>query len=305
MLPPAPPTRIQEWPLPAARERNIRLLVKRDDEIHPHVSGNKWRKLKYNLLAARDAGFSALLTFGGAYSNHLAATAAAGQLLGWETLGFVRGEATDPLNPTLAFARSCGMELRYLDRTAYRTYSKGMGMEQWERDYFVLPEGGSNALALKGCAELAAECAEQLDAWPDYFCVAAGTGGTAAGLISGMPTSSHLLAFPVLKGDFMETAIRQLLEDSGYADNRNWQVIADYHFGGYARFTSQLITFINQTKAQFGIPLDPVYTGKLFFGVSDLLQKGFFQEGATVLLIHTGGLQGIAGFNQRFGDCIA
>ena len=258
MLPSAPPTRIQEWPLPAARERNIRLLVKRDDEIHPQVSGNKWRKLKYNLLAARDAGRPALLTFGGAYSNHLAATAAAGRLLGWNTLGFVRGEATEPLNPTLAFARSCGMELRYFDRAAYRAHSKGMGVEPWEQDYFVLPEGGSNALALKGCAELAAECAEQLGAWPGYFCVAAGTGGTAAGLISGLPESSQLLAFPVLKGDFMTEAIRQLLNEAGHGQRDNWQVIPDYHFGGYARFNEQLIAFINQTKAHHRIPLDPI-----------------------------------------------
>lgn len=297
---PIQPTPIVEWQLPG----DVRLLVKRDDLTHPHVSGNKWRKLKYNLEAARQTGFAGLLTFGGAFSNHLSATAAAGQLLGWRTIGMVRGEEHLPLNPTLSFARSCGMEFHYLDRSTYPQRCKGIGMDAWEKDYYILPEGGSNTLALKGCAELAEECQEQLGTWPDYVCVAAGTGGTAAGLITGLPDQTQLLAFPVLKGNFMRGEIQYFLAQAGHENKKNWQVISDYHFGGYAHFDEQLIDFINQTKGRYDIPLDPIYTGKLFFGVADLHEKGFFPSGSTVLVIHTGGLQGIAGFNQRFPNLI-
>ncbi len=285
-------SRVQEWALPEAGERDIRLLVKRDDELHPEVSGNKWRKMKYNIAAARELGYKAMLTFGGAYSNHLAAVAAAGRLLGWKTLGFVRGEPTEPLNPTLSFARQCGMELRYSDRATYRNLRKGEEMEEWKQAYYILPEGGSNDLAVKGCAEVAAE----VDFQPDFCCVAAGTGATAAGLIRGFSPQTRVLAFPVLKGGFMKEEIQGFLG----REYPNWQVADGYHFGGYARFSQPLIDFINHTKASCGIPLDPVYTGKLFFGVADLIKKDFFPEGSTVLLLHTGGLQGIAGFNQRF-----
>ncbi|MBK7409468.1 MAG: 1-aminocyclopropane-1-carboxylate deaminase/D-cysteine desulfhydrase [Saprospirales bacterium] len=294
------PTPIDEWPL----HSEVRILVKRDDQTHPHVSGNKWRKLKYNLEAARNAGKTGLLTFGGAFSNHLSATAAAGQLLGWKTLGFVRGERHLPLNPTLSFAHSCGMEIRYLDRTTYRARCKGKDLENWESDFWILPEGGSNTLALNGCAELATECFDQLSQWPDYVCVAAGTGATAAGLVTGLPEQTQLLAFPVLKGDFMGQEIQNFLDQAGQSGRKNWQAIPDYHFGGYAKFNSDLIDFINQTKTLYGIPLDPVYTGKLFFGVADLLKKGFFPAGSTVLVIHTGGLQGIAGFKERFANLL-
>ena len=280
--------------------KSLRLYIKRDDLIHPHVSGNKWRKLKYNIEAARQAGKTALLTFGGAYSNHLAATAAAGQSLGWKTLGFVRGEAHEPLNPTLAFAQACGMELRYLDRSEYRLRCKGKNLKEWEEDFWILPEGGSNLLALKGCAELAQECHDDLGYWPDFVCVCAGTGATAAGLICGLPPQTRLLAFSVLKGGFLQKEIQQFLDLAGQGTRANWQVIDDYHFGGYAHFNEDLIRFINQSD----IPLDPVYTGKMFYGVDDLIKKGFFPDGTTVALIHTGGLQGIAGFNERFGNLI-
>lgn len=293
-------TPIQTW-LPL---KGIRLLVKRDDLNHPEVSGNKWRKLKYNLEEAQKAGKTGLLTFGGAYSNHLAATAAAARLLGWKSIGFVRGEPPFPLNPTLSYAQSCGMELQYLDRATYRERCKGKETEPWQADYWILPEGGSNLLALKGCAELAEECFEQLGSWPDFLCVAAGTGATAAGLICGAPEKCRVLALPVLKGDFMEKEIQHFLELAGQGHKTNWEVIPDYHFGGYARYDQNLIAFINETKSRYGIPLDPVYTGKLFFGVADLLEKGFFAEGSTVLLIHTGGLQGIEGFNLRFGNLL-
>lgn len=289
-------SRIQEWALPEAGERGIRLLVKRDDELHPEVSGNKWRKMKYNIEAARELGYKAMLTFGGAYSNHLAAVAASGRLLGWKTLGLVRGEPTEPLNPTLSFARQCGMELRFVDRSAFRELRKGKNLVEWEKEFYILPEGGSNALAVKGCAEVAAE----LDFQPDFCCVAAGTGATAAGLITGFSPQARVLAFPVLKGGFMQGEIQGFLG----REYPNWQVIDGYHFGGYARFDRSLIDFINHTKATSGIPLDPIYTGKLFFGVADLIKKDYFPKGSTVLLIHSGGLQGIAGFNQRFPHLI-
>lgn len=297
------PSPLQELP----NIRNMRLFVKRDDLLHPDISGNKWRKLKYNLLEARRLGFNKLLTFGGAYSNHLAAVAAAGKEFGFSTLGVVRGERALPQNPTLTYVEGCGMELKYVDRANFRNKSHISLLESIKvnpDEYYILPEGGSNCLAVKGCAEMVGEIERQLGGLPGCICTACGTGATLAGIVSGLQGRGAALGVSVLKGDFLKIEVAGLLEKCGQAPFQNWQINGDYHFGGYAKFKPGLIDFINSFKQRTGIPLDPIYTGKLFYAVFDLVEKGFFEKSSTVVLVHTGGLQGIAGFNERFGDLL-
>lgn len=299
------PSPIHRLPVPLFEKRGLELWVKREDLIHPEVSGNKWRKLKYNLLEAQKLGYRRLLTFGGAFSNHIYATAAAGKLLGFSTLGLIRGEKTEPLNPTLEFALACGMELIYLSRTAYRNKPQALeALDLDAADYYLLPEGGTNRLALPGCTETGTEILAQFAEPPDYVCLCCGTGGTMAGLLVGLEGKSKVLGFPVLKGDFFEKLIQDLLPPSKQIKAEHWSLISDYHFGGYARFTPPLIDLINHYQQEYQLPLDPIYTGKLFYGLEDLARKDFFPPGSKILAIHTGGLQGIAGFNQRFGPLI-
>jgi 1-aminocyclopropane-1-carboxylate deaminase len=292
---------------PFLEKMKVELLVKREDLIHPELGGNKWRKLKYNLEEARTSASRYLVTFGGAYSNHIFAVAAAGKYHHFQTIGFIRGEEALPLNPTLRFARSCGMELRYLDRHSYRKKEEPDFLKSLEADLpekiFWVPEGGTNVLALKGVEEMAHELRFQTKENPvDFVAVAAGTGGTAAGLIRGLSgETTRTLVFPALKGTFMADNISKWLDSEKSA---NWEISTDYHFGGFARFNDELIDFINKFKAHSNIPLDPLYTGKLFFGLYDLIRKGYFQKGTRILAVHTGGLQGIAGFNERFGQVL-
>ncbi|MFN7116669.1 MAG: 1-aminocyclopropane-1-carboxylate deaminase/D-cysteine desulfhydrase [Saprospiraceae bacterium] len=306
------PSPIEVLEVAALEEKGIRLLIKRDDLLrineHSAFCGNKWRKLKYNLYEAHRRGLSTLLTFGGAFSNHLAAVAEAGQLFGFQTIGVVRGEEILPLNPTLQFCRACGMHLHYLDRTAYRQKNEPAFAEwltQAFGTFYFIPEGGTNNLALRGCAEMVPEIQQQLNGeLPDYLAVACGTGGTLAGIISGLEGKSQAIGFSVLKGDFLQYDIAQLLQHNTDKPLTNWQIQTDYHFGGYAKFRPELIQFINNFKEKYHIILDPIYTGKLLYGLFDLVQKDFFPPDSTVLAVHTGGLQGIAGFNARFGNLI-
>ena len=287
-------------------QRGIRLFVKRDDLIHPQVSGNKWRKLKYNLQAAQQQQQKRLLTFGGAYSNHIAATAAAGKMFGFETIGVIRGELVKPLNPTLHLAQQQGMQLVFVERKEYREEKAEIAarLQNELGSCYVIPEGGSNTLAVKGCAEIVAEVREQLDVVPDYFCVSSGTGGTAAGLVVGLARMCIVKVFPALKGDFIKDEINSLIWESVEKKYENWQLVTDYHFGGYTKWNQELIDFINAFYEKFRLQLDPIYTGKLFFGIWNEIEKGNFQDNSTIVVIHTGGLQGILGFNQRFGDLL-
>lgn len=302
-----PPSPIESIQNDMLSKRGIRLLIKRDDLLHPHISGNKWRKLKYNLIEARNNAQNTLLTFGGAYSNHIAAVAAAGKAFQFKTIGLIRGERVSPLNPTLDFAESSGMKLKFITRTRFRDKNNPDYIEQLKAefgDFYLIPEGGTNCLALKGCEEIIAEVSTQLPQLPDYFCCACGTGGTVSGMISALQNQKSVLGFSVLKGDFMRKEVSNLLETCATPPLTNWQISNDYHFGGYAKYQPELIEFINAFKKESGIPLDPIYTGKLFFGIFDLIEKGFFEEGCTVLAVHTGGLQGIEGFNERFGGLL-
>lgn len=263
---------------------NIRLALKRDDLLHPLVSGNKWRKLKYNLLAARAQGYTTLLTFGGAYSNHLYATAAAGQVFGFKTIGVVRGEelAGKPLNPTLAFCQASGMDLHFVSRADYqRKQDAGFLAELVEQTgpCYLVPEGGTNALAIQGTAEMLPELVTQLSYTPAYVCCPVGTGGTVAGLAQSAPQETTVLGFLSLK-------LPAPLPAPG------WTPVMDYHFGGYAKTTPELLQFIRLFEQKTGVLLEQVYTGKMLYGIYDLARQGYFPSGATVVAVHTGGLQG-------------
>ncbi|HFA50377.1 MAG TPA: 1-aminocyclopropane-1-carboxylate deaminase/D-cysteine desulfhydrase [Bacteroidetes bacterium] len=301
------PSPVQEICPPVFAQGGLRLFIKRDDLLHPDISGNKWRKLKYNLIEARRKGFKKLLTYGGAYSNHLAATAAAGKAFGFSTLGVVRGEKVLPLNPTLMYVEECGMELKFVSRTNFRNKNDNSIFETIKinpNGYYDVPIGGSNCLALPGCAEIVAELNSQLDVLPDYICTACGTGGTLAGIVTGMEGKGTAIGISALKGNFMKNEVAGFLKKCSEKKYSNWQVFDNYHFGGFAKFKPELIDFINSFKKDYGIPLDPIYTGKLAFALFDLAGKGFFEKGATVVMVHTGGLQGVVGFNERFGGVL-
>lgn len=298
------PSPIQALKTDGLVQKKVRLLVKRDDLLRINEQsafcGNKWRKMKYNLKEARRRGFNTLLTFGGAFSNHLAAVAEASKVFDFQTVGIVRGEEILPLNPTLQFCTNCGMHLHYIDRTTYRHKNEPAFLERLHQqfgDFYLIPEGGTNEFALQGGAEMVEEINNQFNSQlPDYIAVACGTGGTLAGIITGLKGKSQAIGFSVLKG--------YVAQPLGCDIFKNWQIINGYHLGGYAKFKPELIHFINAFKTQFGIPLDPIYTGKLFYGLFDLIEKDFFPPGSTILAIHTGGLQGISGFNARYGDLI-
>jgi 1-aminocyclopropane-1-carboxylate deaminase len=274
----------------------ISLFIKREDLIHPFVSGNKFRKLKYNLLQAKAENQETLLTFGGAFSNHIAAVAFAGKENSFRTIGIIRGEELAGKiaeNPTLQFAQNCGMQLEFVTREAYRDKSGVVFLQNLNQKYgrfYTIPEGGTNELAVKGCEEILTED----DAQFDYVCTCVGTGGTIAGLINSILPHQKVLGFPALKGDFLQNEIRIFTKE-----NPNWKLITDYHFGGYGKVNQELIGFINGFYKENNIPLDPIYTGKMVFGVMDLIEKNYFPKNSKILLLHTGGLQGISGMNLK------
>lgn len=274
-------------------ERGIKLYIKRDDLIHPFVSGNKWRKLKYNLLEAEKMGFETLLTFGGAYSNHIAALAAAGQKSGFKTIGIIRGEElNESANPTLRFATCCGMQLIFIARDEYR--EKKELAQVYGKNCYIIPEGGSNTLAIKGVEEIISELRTQLNNPLEHLCVALGTGGTAAGLAS---AATNVLVFPSLKisQEEAKAMIRQYLN----APLQNVEVFTDYHFGGYGKVTEALWAFIKTFEKQTNIPLEQVYTGKMMFGVYELAKQDYFKRGDVIVALHTGGLQGRTDESKR------
>jgi 1-aminocyclopropane-1-carboxylate deaminase len=275
---------------PLLDKRNVRLLVKREDQNHPFVSGNKWWKLKYNLEEAARQNKKTLLTFGGAYSNHIYAVAAAAYETGLRSIGMIRGEETLPLNPTLSFAKEHGMELHYVARSEYRHKGTDEFIQQLTNrfgDFYCIPEGGTNALAVKGCQEFATSLN---DITFDVLCLAVGTGGTMAGLLNGLQ-QKRVLGFSSLKGgDFLKDEVNALTHHRW--NDYPWEIITDYHFGGYGKTNPALYSFIDSFEKQHNIPLDQVYTGKMMYGVFDLISKGYFREGTTILVLHTGGLQG-------------
>ena len=294
-LPPSPLEAIISAQTTAA---GIELYVKRDDLIHPYLSGNKWRKLKYNLQEMQRLGQNTMLTFGGAFSNHIHAVAAAGKHFDFNTIGIIRGDEHDLSNATLAYAANCGMKLEYVSREDYRMKSEPHFLPPLRRrfgDFYVLPEGGSNALALPGCREIAKE----IDINFDYITVACGTGATLAGIVQSLTSNQVALGFEVLKVEgYFENQLDSFL-GNGQFDPRQAQLIKQYHFGGYAKVKKPLVDFITWFEDEFHIALEPIYTGKMMFGLFDLIETGYFPRGSKIVAVHTGGLQGLAGMKEK------
>jgi len=271
------------------------VFIKLEYLNHKYISGNKFRKLKYNFVEAKKQKKDTIVTFGGAYSNHIAAVAAAGKEFKFKTIGIIRGEeltSQTDLNPTLTFARLQGMKLLFITREAYKEKSSDHFLQNLKAkygDFYLIPEGGTNELAVRGCEEILTLDDKKYD----YICCPVGTGGTISGLINASGDHQTVLGFPALKGDFLQEDI------SKFVKKDNWHLMTNYHFGGYAKINEELISFINQFKRANTIPLDPIYTGKMMYGVMDLLKKGFFKKDDRILAIHTGGLQGIEGMNIK------
>ncbi len=284
----------QQIKLNSELNRDYRFYIKREDEIHQEISGNKLRKLKYIIEDFKRTDKSALLTFGGAYSNHIAAVAKAGQLEGFKTIGIIRGEELKEQllsNPTLRFAAQCGMELKFVDREQYRALTQQNKLSETQdtgHDCYIIPVGGTSELAVKGCEEILTAADSQFD----YICVSVGTGGTIAGILNSADPQQEVLGFSALNGTFQQEVIQK------YSSHTNYKLIDEFSFGGYAKIDSELIRFINEFKAKNGILLDPVYTAKMVFGIYRLMSRGYFRKNSRILAVHTGGLQGIEGMNM-------
>ena len=280
--------------LPAFAATGISVHLKREDLVFPLASGNKWRKLKYNLKAFRESNSSVLLTFGGAFSNHLAAVAAMGKHYGIATIGIVRGAelAHKPLNPTLATCRQNGMLLSFVSREEYSQKELGdtvLALQKSHDTLYILPEGGTNALAVKGCAEILT----LEDAAFETIGCAVGTGGTLAGLANSCKTHQHVVGFQVVKDVSITARIRTFALDD------NWTLVQHPVHRGYAQVSKTLIAFAHDVLQQTGVLLDPIYTAPMLFQLVQMIKDDTWTFGKKLLLIHTGGTQGITGFNTR------
>lgn len=276
--------------------RNVRLLVKRDDLIHPEVSGNKWRKLKYNIELVQFQKKDGILTFGGAYSNHLLATAAACNLAGLKSIGIVRGEElNENSNNNLKRCSELGMELKFVSREEYDSRNEKISQEAWKEEhpfYLLVPEGGSNYYGIVGCQEIWKELPEKVD----HLFVAQGTTTTSCGLLVGGSDNTRVHVVPALKGFESKAEMRKqlfpfLVDEEIIADNLNRvEVHSEAHFGGYGKWNDELLNFISDCQKEYDLPLDKIYTGKAFYALMEWLKRQDFQELQTVVFIHTGGL---------------
>ena len=268
--------------------------IKREDILGAGISGNKLRKLKYNVLKAIEKGENTILTFGGAYSNQILAASFIKKQYGINVIGVIRGEELEDKindNPTLKLAQQNGMIFHFISRASYNEKSSAKFIQELKDkfgSFYLLPEGGTNELAIKGCEEILTI----KDVNFDYICSAVGTGGTIAGLINSSHKNQKILGFSSLKGDFLKDDVAKLVTKN------NWEILTDYHFGGYAKVTKELIDFINNFKSETSIKLDPIYNGKMMFGIYDLMKNGYFSKNTSILAIHTGGLQAIEGMNS-------
>ncbi|WFE68460.1 pyridoxal-phosphate dependent enzyme [Thiomicrospira sp. R3] len=297
-----PVTPLQECVHPLFDQRGISLWIKRDDLNHPAIQGNKWHKLKLNLAYAHHKGFEQLLTFGGAYSNHIAAVAEAGNLYGWQTFGFIRGDELESQqqawSSTLKKAAHNGMQLVFLDRKTYRLRDDQAWLHALQQHYpraYILPEGGSNPLALDGFESLITELNQQLD-FTHLLC-AVGSGGTLAGLVKYAKPDQQVWGIATLKqAEYLIPRIQ------GWAgeDKANWRLCTAFHGGGYGKTTEDITRQAQVFEKRFDVPLDPVYTAKLIYGFNQLLERNEFKPGSRIVLYHSGGLQG----RQVQDDCV-
>lgn len=270
--------------------------VLRLDKIHATASGNKFFKLKHNLQEAENQQKQLILTFGGAFSNHIISTAYAANACGFKSIGIVRGEEVE--NPTLRAAKAQGMQLKFLKRDKFRHKNHPEFIHKLKEefgDFYLIPEGGTNSLAIKGTEEISELIPDEYD----LICVSVGTGGTMAGLVNSRKDHQHIQGFSALKGAWIEKEVNELVHSE-----KGWQINTDNHFGGYAKWKPDLIEFINDFYQKTGIPLDPIYNGKMIYGLLSLWKSGSISADHHILAIHTGGLQGITGFNFRFGNII-
>jgi len=307
---------LETIPHPLFHEKQISLKVLRTDKTHPVISGNKWFKLKYNLIEAQKKGFKTLLSFGGPYSNHLHALATAGKANHFNTIGIVRGEEHLPLNPTLSDISREGMKLYYVNRRTYRNKHLPEVIEQFRQlvgdddpfsegksagDFYLVPEGGTNKLAILGASEITNDIPDDTD----FVCVPCGTGGTMAGIISGLSEKKQIrtkvLGFPAMKGgQFLNETIRTLLNEKKTSSQQvDWELFYDWSFGGFGKMNKSLAQFMYNFEKKYSIELDPVYTAKMMYGIVSMVKNNFFPIGSKVIVIHTGGLQGRRGMEQQ------
>ncbi len=289
----------------------VQVFVKRDDLAKPlgsnfdaEFAGNKWRKLKYNIEVFKADPELPILSFGGAYSNHLYALAAVSEHYEFSTIAIVRGEEEAANNPTLSFCRARGMQLLFVSRSEYRRRWEATYLEDLRArlgDFHLLPEGGSNQLALRGMRELVEEC-RSVQAF-SHICCPVGTGASLAGIISGLQQEEYAIGFSALKGNFLAKQVQSFLEVEGRVSEQ-WHVETGHHFGGYAKHNEALVQFMRHFYTTQEIRLDPIYTAKMFAGLYQLLRDDYFPRGSKIVLVHTGGLQGINGFEARNGLCL-
>lgn len=290
------PSPVTELHSPLLSQRDIRLSIKRDELIHPLIQGNKWRKLKYNLQQAENRQQHRLLSFGGPWSNHLHALAAAGKMAGFETIGLIRGQQAAELNPCLQDMQDWGMQLEFLSRIDYKNRNSNTFIQKLRQkfgDFYLIPEGGNNTPGIKGCAELLHELPQAYD----YICCEVGTGTMLNALIMNIKNpATRILGFSVMKNPQLTQQITDKL--AAPALNSRWQIIHRYHFSGFAKTSDQLNGFIEDFQQQYEIQLEPVYSGKMLYGLFDMIKQDFFPPGSHILAIHGGGLQGLRGFPQ-------
>jgi 1-aminocyclopropane-1-carboxylate deaminase len=294
-------------------EHNLSVEVLRLDLIHPQISGNKWFKLKRNLQKAKAENFKTIITFGGAFSNHIAATAAACKLEGFHSVGIIRGEETENLNPTLLKAKENGMLLHFADRETYTRKTDKQFKNELTKifgEHYLIPEGGNNEEGILGCTEILKP------EWDhDIIFCASGTAATYAGILAGSRSDQVVVGISVLKGE--NTLVKDALDQLHFVfpaqkfiihgnDALDKKVISEscitnnYCFNGYAKLDKQLIAFKNKFEKEFMIPLDYIYTNKLCYAVLDLIKQNKIKPSSKILIIHCGGLQGNRGFEERY-----
>ena len=272
----------------------LQIFLKREDKIHNIISGNKYRKLKFNLIKAKELGFKGLLTFGGAYSNNIPAVAYAAKKNGFKSLGFIRGEeiVNNYLeNPTLKYSHDLGMKFNFLSRSNYKLKTNEHYLTKLKKkfkDYYFIPEGGTNALGVLGCQEILNDNDKEFD----YICCSVGTGGTICGLINSSNENQKIIGFSSINKNYLLNDITK------FVTNENWMLVDDFSFGGYGKVNNELIEFMNNFRLKYGILLDPIYTSKLVYGVLNLITNNFFKPNSKILMIHTGGHQGILPMNK-------
>jgi 1-aminocyclopropane-1-carboxylate deaminase/D-cysteine desulfhydrase-like pyridoxal-dependent ACC family enzyme len=289
----------QEIYHPLFREKEVRVFVLRDDLLHPGISGNKWRKLKYNLLEISKTSIKTLVTVGGSHSNHIAAVAEAGHVFGFRTVGLIRGYEAYRENPTLAKAAQKGMDIRFLNKTEFAQLEADFLPRLHEEmgEFAFIPMGGGNVLGMQGCMEITNDVPVETT----HFTVACGTGTTLAGIVAGAKSGQTVLGFPAIKnGEFLQEDILGFLREMDIEPKADFRLITEYHFGGMGKMTPDLIHFIQQFLVDHQIPLDGIYTGKMMFGIFDLLRQEYFPKGSVITAIHTGGLQGNRGLNEKY-----